>query len=79
MEWLIIVGVLGLGGYLWGQYSEGKSKHPNNQNRQSIDAYKRLQSQTAAPPPKLNVERADVESVKLSVEQRKVYDLLENT
>lgn len=82
MEWLLIIGGLWLGGWLWGLYSDNrdaKRRQAANwqRNQAGIDTYNRLGAK--AQPPKLNVERADVETVKLSAEQRKVYELIENT
>lgn len=82
MEWLFIIGAVILGSWLWGEYSDYQARQTRNRNRTNSDragiaGYSRLQAR--AQPTKLNVERADTDSVKLSDEQQKVYDVLEHS
>lgn len=70
MEWIFFIGVVVLAAWAWDKSKQNNDSGDNNSN---------VGHQAVAPPPKLNVERADVEDVRLSEEQRKVYELLENT
>ncbi len=77
MEWLILIGIIIAIAYAVN--SGGSKSNRNNgayQTRQNLNGGRQI---TNAPPPKLNVEKADVDSVKLSAEQQKVYDILENS
>jgi len=77
MEWLILLGIIAAISYA---ASSGSNKSTyrdrltternRNDGRKIIDAPK---------PKKLNVELADIGSVRLSDEQRKIYDILEKT
>ncbi len=76
MEWLILIGIIAFAIY---KFSSSEEKigddykvHRNSNGGRQI---------TNAPvvPPKLNVEKADVDSVKLSDEQQKIYDIIENS
>lgn len=82
MEWLLIIGALWFGGWLWGEYTENRDKKRRQaakwkQNQAGIDAYNRLGAK--AKPAKLNVEKADVGSVRLSNEQKAVFNAINDT
>lgn len=82
MEWLWLIGAFWLGGYLWNQYEEKKQKRRRQQARyqhtkDGVASYQRLLDK--AEPTKLNVEKTNVESVRLSSEQKAVYETIENS
>lgn len=79
MEWLIIIGIAA---FIWYVASGSNNNKPNRrdgyQTRQNLNGGRQI-TNAPTPPPKLNVEKADVDSVKLSAEQQKVYDAIENS
>lgn len=82
MEWLLLIGGLWFGSYLWNKYQENKTKqkrHTANYSREEAGtaSYQRLLDK--AEPVKLNVERTNADTVELSHEQRIVYDIIENS
>lgn len=76
MEWLILIGIIAFAIYKFSSSEEKigddyKAHRNSNGGRQITNA--------PVVPPKLNVEKADVDSVKLSGEQQKIYDIIENS
>jgi ATP-dependent DNA helicase PIF1 len=80
MEWILLIGAIWFGTWVWGEISESREQKQRQirqaqDNSKGIAAYNRLHAQVQ--PTKLNVEKADIGSIQLSTEQRKVYDVLE--
>ena len=76
MEWLILIGIIVVIWYAVSLSSDKSNSKNDYQTWQNTNGGRQV---TNAPPPKLNVEKADVDSVKLSAEQQKVYDAIENS
>lgn len=85
MEWLIGIGVIWLGTYLWGKHKEEQGKQEaaqqrnRYQNRYQSAASTASAAQTPARPKKLNVKNVDISNVTLGAEQRAVHKVLEET
>jgi len=84
MEWLAVALVIGVVVLLSSYKRKDKEKvsKANEVRKQALTSsgiagYQRALDR--AEPVKLNVEKADVETTKLSAEQRKVYEIAENT
>lgn len=82
MEWFVLIGLLWLGAAGFNSYLKNKQKNKKRTEQYShsqagIDGYQRLLDK--AEVPKLNVERLDVGSVRLSSEQKAVYEKIENS
>jgi hypothetical protein len=78
MEWIIVIGVVASIAYLAGS-SNSKKSQPS---RMSITPQPRTPIKNKphpAPKPRLNVQQADISTIKLSNEQAEVYNLLETT
>ena len=75
MEWLILIGIIVVIWYAVSLSSDKSNSKNDYQTWQNTNGGRQV---TNAPPPKLNVEKADVDSVKLSDEQQKIYDIIEN-
>lgn len=82
MEWLIGIGVIWLGAYLWGQHKEDHGSREAQQRR----SYK-SQHRSAVPKPmsieptpqRLNTKSVDISNVTLGMEQKAVYKVIEET
>lgn len=72
MEWVVLIGIIVTIGYV-------VSSNSKKLNDQSGGYHPQQTTNTPTTPPKLNVEKVDVESVKLSGEQQKIFDILEST
>lgn len=82
MEWAITIAILWFCIWLWSENNKDKDRKRQQaiklqRNQAGIDAHTRLL--TKAQPPKLNIERADASNVRLSDEQQKVYNILEQS
>lgn len=82
MEWLLLIGVIWIGIYAWGQYQESRQKKKRStarlrREKAGIEGYQRLLGK--AEPVKLNVEKADADTVRLSGEQKAVFETIENS
>lgn len=76
MGWLILIGIIVVI-IAATNSSNNKSKISSGyQSQQNLAGGRQI---TNAAPRKLNVERADIESIKLSDEQQKIYELLESS
>lgn len=73
MEWIIIVAIVGLVAYAVGSGSNNKSKFRTTSTATQASPAKPITK------PKLNIKQDDISSVKLSVEQDKIFNLLETT
>lgn len=84
MEWLIGIGIIGLG-YLWGKHKEEQGRRETTQRRSGYQNRYRSAAPTSpvahtpTKPKKLNVKSVDISNVTLGVEQRAVYKVLEET
>lgn len=73
MEWLILLFVA-----IWGS-SVIKDKFSKGSQNRSYPTYNPMQRTTFTPKPKLNVKQIDISDIKLSLEQQKLFEKLENT
>lgn len=79
MEWLILIGVIAVIWFAASSSNGNKTKRSSSyQARQNINGGQQI-TNMPPPPRKLNVEKADVDSVKLSAEQQRIYDTIENS
>ncbi len=79
MEWIMLVGIVAVIWFVVSSSNSNKTKRGSGyQARQNVNGGRQV-TDAPAPPPKLNVEKADVDSVKLSAEQQKVYDIIESS
>ncbi|MCA9333397.1 AAA family ATPase, partial [Candidatus Saccharibacteria bacterium] len=82
MEWLIILGIVGIVGYVAGQSSSNKSFSQKKYKAPKELSYKPTtvaQKPKGKPKPVMNIKQIDVSSVKLSDEQAKIFNLIETT
>lgn len=82
MEWLIILGIVGIIGYVAGQSSSNKSFSQTKYKAPKELSYKPTtvaQKPKGKPKPVMNIKQIDVSSVKLSDEQAKIFNLIETT
>lgn len=79
MEWLLLIGIIA---FIWYAVSGSNNNKSNRgdvyQTRQNLNGGRQI-TNAPLPPPRLNVEKADVDSVKLSAEQQKIYDTIESS
>lgn len=73
MEWLIFLFIA-----IWGG-SVIKDKFSKGLQNRSYPTYNPMQKTTVAPKPKLNIKQIDISDIKLSPEQQKLFEKLENT
>ena len=71
MEWFIIIGVIAFVAYIAGSGNKSKPKT-------TYSATPRVPAKPVTKP-KLNIKQADISSIKLSIEQNKIFNLLETT
>lgn len=76
MEWLILIGIIAIIWYVVSSSGDKSNSKNDYQARQNTNGGRQI---TNTPPPKLNVEKVEVDSVKLSDEQQKIYDIIENS
>lgn len=78
MEWLILIGIIAFIWYAASSSNNKSNRQSDYQTRRNLNGGRQI-TNAPTPPPKLNVEKADADSVKLSAEQQKVYDTIENS
>ncbi|MGB4762013.1 MAG: PIF1 family ATP-dependent DNA helicase [Candidatus Saccharimonas sp.] len=78
MEWLVLIGIIIAIIYLVGSKDKKLSSKSGYHTSQNLNGGRQV-TNVPSVPPKLNVEKADVDSVRLSDEQQKVYDIIENS
>lgn len=77
MEFLILFIIIGAAIYIANSGdTKSNSSRSGYQAKSNMNGGRKI---TNTPPQKLNVEKADVNSVKLSSEQQKIYDIIENS
>lgn len=76
MEWLVLIGII-IAIIYWVNSRNKKSNTKNvDRTQQNINGGQQITSALAL---KLNVEKMDVDSVKLSNEQQRIYDIIESS
>lgn len=78
MEWLVLIGIIFAIIYWVGSKEKKPSSQSGYHTRQNLNGGRQITNVPSAPP-KLNVEKADVDSVRLSGEQQNVYDTIEDS
>lgn len=76
MEWLLFLGIIIVIGYAFSLSGDKPARNGGYQAKRNLNGGRQI---TNTPISKLNVEKADVDSVKLSGEQQKIYDIIENS